>query len=325
MRRAGAEEVSETHLIVDQDQMTRRDASELLRSLNPDLVIVRKTGRLSNLMSWVSMLQRRKVVGYDQRPYLRPRHFTKILRGALKGRPTHRFTPVHGLTGTPDPWAAYIPFPVEPMPAGTSRTYFRGGTVRILCVAKLAQRRKNQFLLLRALEPLASEVAFHVTFVGSSTLDTRHPDLEHFQALKEYATHGPLAKSMQIQTDVPFAEMPLIYRNHDICVLPSREEPLGTAPLEAMGQGCAAIISSDAGSAYYVKSAELAGLPCGAVFGTDDEAALRNALAGLVQNRLEMARLGQNALRWTRQEFSEEKFVRNWQDFVSKYAKQGKP
>jgi glycosyltransferase involved in cell wall biosynthesis len=188
--------------------------------------------------------------------------------------------------------------------------------VRILCVAKLAQRRKNQFLLLRALELLASEADFRVTFVGSSTLNTRYPDPAHFRALQEYAIRGSLSERVTIQTDVPFAEMPSIYRSHDICVLPSREEPLGTAPLEAMAQGCAAIISSDSGSAYYVKSAELAGLPCGDVFATNDETALRLALAGILKNPCKIAQLGQNAVQWTRQEFSEEKFIANWQKFT---------
>lgn len=319
-RRDGAEEVSDTHTVIDQDEMTRREASQLLRLLNPDLVVIRKAGRLSKLMSWVSLLERRRAIGYDQRPYLRPRHFTKILRGALKGRPMRRLTPVHGLTGQPDPRAVYLPFPVEPMPAGTSRTYVPGGTARILCVGKLAQRRKNQFLLLRALEPLSSEADFRIAFVGSSALNIRIPDATHFHALLEYAAHGPLAERVEIQTDVPFAEMPSIYRNHDICVLPSREEPLGTAPLEAMAQGCAAIISSDSGSAYYVHSAELAGSPCGAIFASDDEVALRHALARLVNNPTEIARLGQNAAHWTRQEFSEEKFVKNWRKFISTNA-----
>ena len=316
-RRDGADEVSETHTVVDQEQLTRRDASELMRSLDPDLVIIRKTGRLSKLVYWASVLQRRKVIGYDQRPYLRPRHIGQVLSAPLKGRPIRRFTPVHGLSGRPDPRAAYIPFPVEPMPPGTERCYAPYGVFRILCVGKLTERRKNHFLLLRALEPLAQQFDFRVTVVGSSSLDIGNPDPEYFKALQDYARQGQLAERMEIVTDVPFSEMPTIYRNHDICVLPSCAEPLGTAPLEAMAQGCAAIISSDSGSAYYVQSAAEAGLPCGAIFESGDGDALQLALLKVMSNKPDSHFSGWNAREWVRRSFSPRMFAQHFHDEYS--------
>jgi glycosyltransferase involved in cell wall biosynthesis len=232
-----------------------------------------------------------------------------VLSAPLKGRPIRRFTPVHGLSGRPDPRAAYIPFPVEPMPPGTERSYAPGGVVRILCVGKLTERRKNHFLLLRALEPLAQQFDFRVTLVGSSSLDIGNPDPEYFQSLQDYARQGPLAERMEIVTDVPFSEMPTIYRNHDLCVLPSRAEPLGTAPLEAMAQGYAAIISSDAGSAYYVLSGADAELPCGAVLEGGHQQALCRTMGDTFLHLETLASVGRNAAKWARMEFSLRRFV----------------
>jgi glycosyltransferase involved in cell wall biosynthesis len=181
--------------------------------------------------------------------------------------------------------------------------------VRILCVGKLTERRKNHFLLLRALEPLAQQFDFRVTLVGSSSLDIGNPDPEYFKALQDYARQGPLAERMEIVTDVPFSEMPTIYRNHDICVLPSCAEPLGTAPLEAMAQGCAAIISSDTGSAYYVQSAAEAGLPCGTVFASGRVDTLRYLLGTLIENKGILRDHGENAANWVRYEFAPETFM----------------
>jgi len=304
--REGADEVADTYEVKEQESLTLPSALKLLRALNPDLVVIRKTGKLSRLLYWASVIQRRKVLGYDQRPYLCPRHLAQVLLGPLKGKPMHRFTPVHGLPGVgkPDPRATYLPFPVEPMPHGGSREYAPGGTVRILCVAKLTEERKNHFLLLRALEPLAAEFDFEVTFVGGSNPQIKNPNVNLLEALQDYATHGPMAPRVSIRKDVAFVEMNEIYRNHDICVLPSRAEPLGTAPLEAMAQGCAAVISSDSGSAYYVQSSIEAGRACGAIFATNNISDLRNVLANLLSDVGEITKCGQNAIEWTRSQFS---------------------
>jgi glycosyltransferase involved in cell wall biosynthesis len=315
-RRDGADDFIDTHTLLGQQAATLKDISSLFGQLRPDLVVIRKTGRLSQLAYRVGLLQRRNMVGYDQRPYLHPRHCGQIIHGVLKGRPMRRFTPVHGLRGRPDPRAAYIPFPVEPMPAGTSRDYAPSGSVRILCVAKLTERRKNHFLLLRALEPLASEFDFRVTFVGNSSLNIGNPDPPYFQALQDYAMHGFLSDRINIKLDVPFEHMTSIYQSHDICVLPSRAEPLGTAPLEAMGQGCAAIVSSDAGSAYYVQGAQEFGLPCGAVFESDNGKQLELELATLMADRDRLSFFGRNAAEWARREFSPELFAIRFHQFL---------
>jgi len=310
-RNEGAEAFIDTHTIIEQDAATFRDVAALVARLSPDLVVIRKTGRLSKLVHRACLLQRRKAIAYDQRPYLQPRHRAQVIHGVLKGRPMHRITPVHGLAGSgrPDPRATYLPFPVEAMPEHVERDYAPGGTIRILCVGKLTEERKNQFLLLRALEPFAANLDFRVTFVGSSSLNIQNPSVRHLNALHDYATNGPLATRVTITPDIPFSEMTGIYRTHDICVLPSRAEPLGTAPLEAMAQGCAAIVSSDAGSSYYVQGAAEAGLPCGAVFESGDQEALRRTLGDTFYHIETLANLGRNAAKWARLEFSLLRFV----------------
>jgi glycosyltransferase involved in cell wall biosynthesis len=199
------------------------------------------------------------------------------------------------------------------MPCNETRDYAPEGTVRILCVGKLTERRKNQFLLIRALEFLADDFDYRVTFVGSSSLNIQNPDQNHFDALKEYASHGPLAGRVTVVPDAPFDDMMKFYRTHDVCVLPSRAEPLGTAPLEAMAQGCAAIVSSGAGSSYYVEAACEAGLPCGAVFPSGNVHALQHSLDALISDRDRLQELGQNAAQWSRREFAPDVFLRRFQ------------
>ncbi len=320
----GRNDFIESYHVFDRDRINYNEIARVMNEINPDLVIIRKTPRLSKLAHRACLFQQRKFIGYDLRPYMRPRHLAQVLHGVIAGRPMRRFTPVHGLAGRPDARAKYIPFPVEALPDGAKRDYVPNGTVRVLCVAKLGQQRKNQFLLLRALEPLALRTDFRVTFVGTSSLDFRNADPAYYSALQRYATDGLLAGRVEIRTDVPFKDMPSIYRTHDVCVLPSRAEPLGIAILEAMAQGCAAVVSSDAGSAFYVKSAELAGSPCGTVFATDNDVALRHTLEHLLTNHSDIIRLGQNSILWARKEFSEEIFIKIWQQMVSSTIESGK-
>jgi len=308
-----------TYTVIDPNSITLRKSHQMLRQLNPDLLIIRKTNPLSKLMYQASLLQRRRVISYDLRPYMHPRHFGKVLHGMLNSRPSRRLTPVHGLPehGRPDPRATYLPFPVDTMPDNLTRDYAPNRVIRILCVAKLAQRRKNHFLLLNALKPLAKQFDFRVTFVGSSSLDTRYPDPETYEALHRYAIKGELADRVIIKPDIPFHDMPSIYRANDICVLPSSKEPLGIAPLEAMAQGCAAIVSSDAGSAYYIVSGQNAGLPCGAIFQSGNEVSLRDQLTEIMSSPEKLRTLGRNAAEWTRREFSPDVFVKRFNSLLS--------
>lgn len=290
-----------------------------LEKLNPDVVIIRDVGRLSKILYWQSLLQRRLMIGYDQRPFLKPRHLGRVMHGFLRGRPVYRLTPVHGIAETgstrPDPRATYLPFPVEAAEIG-ERIYAPNGVTRILCVAKLGERRKNHMLLLKALEQLAARHRFTISFAGSAALSIKGGDDAYLQDLLAYAENGPLSDRMTIRQNVPFAGMDQLYAEHDICVLPSRKEPLGTAPLEAMARGCAAIIASDAGSAYYVQGAEPAGMPCGSLFRTGDEEDLRAVIERFLASPEAVEKMGCNALQWARQEFSLELFAARFTKLV---------
>ena len=286
-------------------------ARRVLREERPDLVVIRKTKGVSAAFHRAALLQRRAMVGYDQRPLWRPRPPGHAVRGLLKGRPAYRFTPVHGLPTRErrlDPTATYLPFPVEGAVEQAVRAWAPDGIVRILCVGRLVESRKNQHGLLQALETLAPDADFRVTLVGGTKVVKGVSEPAHLERLRRYARDGPLADRVTLREDASFEEMPAIYASHDLCVLPSLSEPLGTAPLEAMAYGCAAVVSATCGSAWYVEGAKEAGLPCGEVVPTGDQAALTETLRRLLSRPGDLPRLGENALAWTRREFSEDRF-----------------
>lgn len=288
-------------------------AMRLLREQRPDLVVVRKVPGLSRPFHLAALLQGRATLGYDQRPVLRPRRLDQRLHGLTKGQPWRRISPVHGLPGAgrADPAAMYLPFPVPaldrpPAPRAPAEP------ARILCVGKLAEARKQQFLLAEAAERLAPRHDFRLTFAGSTRLDIGNPDPGHLDRLRAYAATGPLADRVRLVEDLPFAQMGALYAGHDICVLPSRGEPLGTAPLEAMGQGAAAVVSSDTGTAGYVALARAAGHGVGAVFESGDAGALAAALEPLLASAGVREAARRAAWAWAADELSPELFVQRF-------------
>jgi len=89
----------------------------------------------------------------------------------LRGMPRTRFSPVAGLQGdskTKDDHCEHIPLPVFGPHPGTGLPEI-SETLKILCVAKLAQLRKRHNLLLDTIDELAAEHKIACTLVGATT------------------------------------------------------------------------------------------------------------------------------------------------------------
>lgn len=309
VRRTRAGTPDSVHVHVTPPPITLGVARALLAGIAPDLVVVRKVPGLSRPIAWAAVLRGTPLIAYDQRPALRPRAAAEAWTGILRGRPRLRITPVLGLRGPrtrPDPNAIHAPFPVSaaPEPARTPHK----GPLRIVCVGKLAERRKEHFALVEALEALR-EQPFTLTIAGSSTTEIGTPDARNRDRLLAYPQEGMLGDRVTVLPDVPFGAMPALYRAHDLCVLPSRLEPLGTAPLEAMAHGAAALVSDECGSADVIAEAAREGLTVGALFPAGDHGALQSALAGFIDDPAGTRAIGDTARRWTQEFLSPARFV----------------
>lgn len=302
--------------VVFHDGATLSAARALLRARRPDAVIIRKTPGVSQPFALAATLAGIRTLGYDQRPANAPRGRLAVLSGALRGRPIRRMTPNAGLPGAgpPDPFATWLPFPVD-IRAGPPPP--REGPARILMVGKLAEARKRHFLLIEAAERLARAHDVRLTIVGSGRLDIGAPDTAHAERIRAYARTGALGDRFTLVEDVPFTGMAALYRAHDICALPSTREPFGISPLEAMGQGAAAVVSTDNGATGTIARGIAAGHPCGAVFADGDGAALEAALLPLVADRAALETARRAAWEWAREILSPARFARNFRAFVA--------
>lgn len=283
---------------------TADELADLFGRTDPDLAIVRAKGRVRERVFAAARGCGVPVLRYDQRPVGRKESFRRRLRIALGRWPRRRITPVPGLDGGASPGrdAVYLPFPVAALPHSAIPDRGDGEEVRILAVGKLSQPRKNLPLLISALRDLASTGRrFTLTIAGSSTLLASGASRADHAELVAAARTTPW---LDLRADVPFASMPDLYAAHDVCVLPSVEEPLGSAPLEGMAYGTIPVISTKAGTAGLIDHGKT-----GLRVDVTQEGALRDAMRRLLDDADLRAKLSAGARRYAETELSPARYV----------------
>jgi len=219
--------------------------------IDPDLVFLRRTKELSTLVGKIARKHQCHVVHYDLRPLNRKRNPFVFLRWKLRGLPSLRVTPVRG-TGAeaPEASAHYLPWPVGVVAGDAKRDFSAGRPLRVLCVGKLRQVRKNQAVLIDAIREQINADKVMLTLAGSSGKMAKGTDDAYYERLRQEAANSK--GRIQILEDVPYLQMEKLYQEHDVCVLPAHGEPLGIAPVEGMFYGCVPIVSDECGMAGYI-------------------------------------------------------------------------
>jgi glycosyltransferase involved in cell wall biosynthesis len=277
-----------------------------LRAAAPDLVFIRSCKPLSRVVGRFCLLHRLRAYAYGQSPLTRRSRLGRRIRRFLDGQPLRRVTPARGLSRNlpRDPQAQYLPWPVKARADAGGAPDPHTGPLRILCVGKLAQRRKNQDKLVAALDALDRPDEIRLTLAGSTTSAASGVDRRHLEALVARAQQGPRAFPVRIAHDVPYHEMAGLYAQHHVCVLPSDAEPLGTSPLEAMAHGLVPVFSRQCGSAGCVTDGE-----DGFVVDVHDPEAMQALFRRLLDDRDVVARVGAAARRTAEADLGAEAFL----------------
>lgn len=199
----------------------------------------------------------------------------------------------------------FLPFPVAP--GGGNRQYRRDETLTILCVGKLLQPRKNHGHALTAIS-LLPELAgrLELTICGS-TNSCSGQSLEYYEDLKRRVAALDGTVGVCLLENVEFRDMAQLYAAHDVCMLPSFKEPLGSAPLEAMSYGGIPFISREAGTAKYLTHGVN-----GYVIDPRDPCDTGKKLLKLLENEAFRATMAAKAREFAQQELSAQAFVRRF-------------
>ena len=123
----------------------------------------------------------------------------------------------------------------------------RTGTVPSILFVGMVTEAKGPIVLVEALGMLrARGVPFTATILGSSTHAEGLPFSPYEEALRRHAR--ALGDGITFRAFVPNSEVPALYRQHDILVVPSQfDEPFGLVLAEGMASGLAAVSSRRGG------------------------------------------------------------------------------
>lgn len=117
--------------------------------------------------------------------------------------------------------------------------------LRVLCVSRLIPRKGIEFLL-RAL-PLLDNAEVRLTIAGTGSQQ---------QELEALAEDLGIRGTVDFRGYVDHDELPPLYRDHDVFVLPSTNEGMSNTALEAMASGLPVILTDTGGAKALLRHGE---------------------------------------------------------------------
>jgi glycosyltransferase involved in cell wall biosynthesis len=293
-------------------KLTRRHQYDLSFSFSavPAGVIGLLVGKLTGLPSLVS-LQGPDVPGFESRyrllyPFLKPL-LRAVWRNAAVVTATSREHRNLAARTAPGLEIAVVENGVDTRLFTPPDVPRKSEVLEILCVGRLIER-KGQHHLLRALANLNKEAGrAHLTLVGTGDAGPR---------LRRMAEELGLEDDVTFAGVVPPERMPAVYRSADVFVLPSENEGMSLALLEAMASGLPVIVTDTGGTAELVREGVN-----GCVVRWGDVDALTRAAAGLMRDLEARGRMG-IASRAAAEQFSVEQVSRKYLDLCRQVSRE---
>lgn len=191
-------------------------------------------------------------------------------------------------------------------PAGDARPVDRAGldTPRdaplLLAMGRLHEAKAHDV----ALEALARLPGAYLWIAGSG------PEEGRLKALAEGLGLASRVRFLGWRTDAS-----ALYRTADLCVFPSRYEPLGNVVIQAWAHGLPVVAAASTGPAALIRDGE-----DGRLVPVDDPAALADALSGLLADASARDRLAAAGLARVAGEFSPGAVVGRWRELFDDYG-----
>lgn len=278
----------------------------VFRQYRPDVVLSRNSGLLTVVSALLSRLCGARFVLYDQcavdagQGALGPRQrvlfqgLVMLFRRDLMWMSPIRQQPVTEVRGRG--WVkSYVPFGAPRVSELRPRSELPH--TRLLAIGKF-QTRKNHLLLVNAVAELLHDYDLTLTIVGEAVSDAQ---LKYCAAVQDLVAKRGMADRVTVLTNIPFAEVPTLYLEHDLFVLPARSEPASVAVVEAMAHGLAVVASDSNGTSCYIQPGRT-----GYVFRTDDQHDLAEKLRSCVADRNLLWLMGRRAYEYAHSELGAE-------------------
>lgn len=201
------------------------------------------------------------------------------------------------------------------IPAGADLTgiapktdYSHSGPVKLLFVGRLV-KQKGLDVLIAALAKMDLAIRWHLILVG---------DGPQWPAIAGEAARVGLADRLELRGWVSKEELPDIYRGGDIFVLPSRDEGMANALLEAMAAGLPVVGTRVTGTGEVVVQGET-----GLLVAPEDADALCTALTALIGDEARREAFGREGRKRVESTFGWEIVAAAWMSVMEQIMARG--
>jgi len=287
----------------------------ILKTYEPDIIIIRGVTLENLAYSCISKIYTKKIILYTQDPlYSSNRNYSRAFARKIMWNTISRvrITPVIGEVNENSfslPHEHFIPFVVEPPSLSNERKYFPDGHIRILCIGKLSLERKNHILLLKALKDLRTNHPLKLCLLGSLSSE----DNPQYVKIKDFINQNKLGDTVTIRPNIPYNSCQKEYINHDLFILPSRNEPATVSHLEAMSYGLPVICSDTNGTKSYIEEGKN-----GFIFHSDNLKDLKDKIIRIISNRDTLMKMGRESLTIVKEKY----LPQRWHDKILKIIEQ---
>ena len=293
-----------------------------IKEYAPDLVIIRERSVYSMCTNLICRKQQIPAILYNQSPlWDREKKMDWQHKLVWKLVPEYRITPVRYNyryqekdTGklVEDIRTKWVPFVMELKLQPEQKVYFQGNTVTILMIGKY-QERKNHLMLLRVFEKLCSKYQIELVMAGECSTPFHE---RYYERVEQYIREHYLESKVTLYKNQTRQQVFELYRNADVFVLPSTDEPAAISHLEAMAFSVPAICSTGNGTADYIIEDQT-----GYIFEDKDEEDLFFKLEQLVKNREKIVRFGWNAYEHVKKDFSFQSYYKKVMEIYDEISK----
>ncbi len=274
-----------------------------------EFIVVKDLATTYALISFVfGFLLRKKIIVFTQIPKFRQKPPSQAVKwlGLLLG--VQAITPVLGDRGykNTNDNLVYIPF-TAPIHQKSKTSYSSDKTLVLMCVGKF-QERKNQLLLLQAVNLLKSEFSLKVWLMG------QEDEGEYLAAIKSYIAENTLESLVDIFPNIPWEDTGEYYQQADIFILPSYAEAASYAVVEAMSYGLPVLSSTDNGTHCYIENGKN-----GFTFNPFDLTDLVSKLRWLMSDYDRLLQMGQFNITLMESSYSLKSFYKQFMTVIESY------
>ena len=225
-----------------------RKLRKKIRYYKPDVIIIRGTPSISVILTLILVMKTDSGLfmfiqtnKHDEKG-IKKKIAVFVLKNIFRIKAI--ITPIRSNKETTHPYFKYIPFVIDRH--DFEKTYFKNNKINIISVGKFTVR-KDHLLLLMAFKKLRKKYNISLTIIGEELNDVYWHRINDFIKIHELERHVTIIKNMSHE------ELLTVYKDYDLFVLPSYNEPAAFTPLEAMINKLPVIVSDSCGTQCYIQ------------------------------------------------------------------------